>query len=117
MMAPHPDPDRCFLGVLSRLLRTLSEKGVITHTLAEPDFSTDGLEAKFMGLCRLNATSRQRRIGRPAVLSTRVDESAEIETRRRYSDCLISSIGRCFTLLHRYVGRTWTSAPQYLAFR
>lgn len=49
-------------GVLSRLLRTLSEKGVITYTLAEPDFSTDGLEAKFMGLCRLDATSRQRRI-------------------------------------------------------
>ncbi|KIO27823.1 hypothetical protein M407DRAFT_72655, partial [Tulasnella calospora MUT 4182] len=51
-------------GVLSRLLRTLSEKGVITYTLAEPDFSTDGLEAKFMGLCRLDATSRQRRIGK-----------------------------------------------------
>ncbi|KAG8976340.1 hypothetical protein FRC05_004256 [Tulasnella sp. 425] len=60
--AADPQDGRTHRGVLSRLLRTLSEKGVITHTLAEPDFSTDGLEAKFMGLCRLNGTSRQRRI-------------------------------------------------------
>ncbi|KAG8943733.1 hypothetical protein FRC04_002565 [Tulasnella sp. 424] len=57
-----PQDGRTHKGVLSRLLRTLSEKGVITHALAEPDFSTDGLEAKFLGPCRLNATSRRRRI-------------------------------------------------------
>lgn len=53
-------------GVLARLLRILTQQGLITHVLAEPDFSGDGLEAKFMGLCRLDEKSRFRRIGAPS---------------------------------------------------
>ncbi|KAG8908737.1 hypothetical protein FRB99_002975 [Tulasnella sp. 403] len=57
------DDGRSHKGVLPRLLHALFQRGIITHTLGEPDYSGDGLEAKFMGLCRVDASGRYRRIG------------------------------------------------------
>ncbi|KAG8970139.1 hypothetical protein FRC03_011157 [Tulasnella sp. 419] len=48
-------------GLLNKILLCLKEDEVITHTLGEPD-NGDELEAKFMGLCRVDSMTKTRRI-------------------------------------------------------
>lgn len=48
-------------GVLKKLLRVLHADGILTEDLGQPH-DMSALEAKYMGICRRDATSKRRRI-------------------------------------------------------
>ncbi|EJD51237.1 Nucleotidyltransferase [Auricularia subglabra TFB-10046 SS5] len=61
LITRNPSDGKTHAGVLRKLLRVLHADGILTENLSMPH-DTHALEAKYMGICRRDATSKRRRI-------------------------------------------------------